>query len=207
MALLPYCVLLKSALRSVPENGVRGSGVQSLQYGGLSVLYSTLEKNDISAGSFRESALEFHNAVHAVFADAAVIPFRFPTWLSAAELSQHLETEALRYETFLTQHADDVQMELRFKVEDDGVPKEPTQTGTEHLRLRAAQLHKMDQAAAEYKQLLFDEVSEWRERDIPDGKRLFALVPRTRVPAFREKLSGRRVRCTGPWPATEFFAK
>lgn len=207
MTLLPYCVLLTNSLGKLPDKGVRGIGLNLMEGGQLSALFSEMERSEVDPDSFHQSALEFHNVVHALFAYAAVIPFRFPTWLSASELSQHLEKEGSRYQTFLTRHANDVQMELRLKLEIQSATKQSSRTGTEHLRVRAAQLHKIEETAGEYKQLLLNEVSEWHERDIPDGKRLFALVARDRVSAFRERLSGRSIRWSGPWPATEFLAE
>jgi hypothetical protein len=203
MPLLPYCVLLTKSSSALPEKGVGGTLVQSKICGRLTTLYSEMETSQITSVGFQRAALEFHHVVHGAFANAAVIPFRFPTWLTTAELSSHLEKESERYQSFLIRHASDVQMELRL-AHATGATQQAS-TGTEHLHARAARLHEVEDAARELKQLLGDQVQEWRERDIPEGKRLYALVERTRVTSFREKLSGRTVRWSGPWPATEFL--
>jgi hypothetical protein len=158
--------------------------------------------NEISSDCFQQSALQFHHVVQAVFADAAVIPFRFPTWLSEEGMTTHLERESDGYESFLTRHAKHVQMEFRVASHSE---QGPASSGTEHLRMRAEQLRGVEKAAQEMRSLLAADVVDWRERDIPGGKRLFALVDRSRVARFRERLSECGVLVTGPWPATEFF--
>ena len=205
MLLLPYCVVLTKCLGKSPVKGIHGAEVRTAVVGELTVLYSEIEKERILPEQFQDAALEFHRVVHAAFANAAVVPFRFPTWISTEELADHLKLEAERYRLFLTHHADHVQMELRLRLT-AGETQRPS-TGTEHLRARAAQLRQAENAAREIKQLLADYVIEWRERDIPEGKRLFALVKRGDVASFRERLSGRGLSWSGPWPAMEFLGK
>ena len=203
MPRLPYCVVLTKALVNPPAIGVQGANVQSTDIDELTVLYSELGMSQITPQNFQQSAFEFHRVVHAVFAQAALVPFRFPTWLSADELANHLQKESTTYRSFLTKHADHVQMELRL-AQASAAPH-PDATGTQHLRARAAQFHEIDNAAQELKQFLAGEALDWRERDIPDGKRLYALVERRAITAFRERLSARGLQVSGPWPATEFL--
>jgi hypothetical protein len=203
MPLLPYCVLLTKSSYKLPEEGVDGTPVQTKSCGDLTALYSEMETSQLTPAIFQQAALDFHRVVHTAFADVAVIPFRFPTWLTAEELATHLEKESERYQAFLTFHAGHVQMELRLA--HAPAAAQAASSGTAHLRARAARLHEVEDAAREMKQLLGDEVQEWRERDTPEGKRLYALVERTRVTSFGEKLTGRTPRWSGPWPATEFL--
>lgn len=203
MPRLPYCVVLTKAVVSLPATGVQGANVQPADIDELTVLYSELGIGQITPQNFQQSALEFHRVVHAAFSPAAVIPFRFPTWLSADELANHVQKELTTYRSFLTKHADHVQMELR--IAQASAASQPHATGTQHLRARAAQLHETDKAAQELKQLLAGEALDWRERDIPEGKRLYALVDRRAIADFRERLSGHDLRLSGPWPATEFL--
>jgi len=204
MPLLVYCVLLQDVTTELPNHGVRNAEVHAVRTGRLIALYSEMEQSSIAADSFKDSALEFHHVVHSVFARSAVIPFRFPTWLSKAELIAHLEDKSVRYESFLRDHAAHVQMELRVEQTHAGVSH--AASGTEHLRARAAQLGELEKKTSELKRVLAPQVLEWRERDTAEGKRLFALVERDRVPDFRQKLGGIKVQVSGPWPATEFFA-
>jgi hypothetical protein len=206
MAVLPYCILLPESRTGIPEKGIRDSEIQQLTNGSLLVLYSQIDTNEISAQNFREAALEFHNVVDAVFKHAAVVPFRFPTWLSEPELAAHLREESARYQDFLTHHAGHVQMEIRLALPTDKT-SQCASTGTEHLRQRASQIRELHNAKDKLKHLLSAEVIEWRDRELPNGLRVYALVERNAVPAFREKLTRheRTTSHTGPWPAMEFF--
>jgi hypothetical protein len=210
MPILPYCVVLANLNYKLPLTGIRESVVEQLQQGPLTVLYSDIEK-PIPPTSFQQMALEFHRLVHSVFENGAVVPFRFPTWLTQIELATHLQEESQRYEAFLTEHRDHVQMELRItRPPDESSPLE-TSSGTEHLRMRAAHFRRLNSAVENLKQLLSADVVEWRERDTPEGMRLYALVGRHSVVNFRERLSrlehGIRLRWSGPWPTTEFLEK
>lgn len=185
--------------------GIFDAEVQALEESGLTAAYSRIEKSDISAANFQQAALQFHDVLHAIFAEAATIPFRFPTWLSPAELRQHLGSKSTGYKAFLTEHANHVQMEARIR-HALGEPLSPSSSGTEHLRARAAQIRALRDVVDQAKQAVFGEVLEWRERETPDGVRLFALVDRGNVAGFREKLSRRgNLRVSGPWPTTEFL--
>jgi hypothetical protein len=99
-----------------------------------------------------------------------------------------------------------VQMEIRIALP-TGEASHSASTGAEHLRQRASQLRELHAAKERLKQLLAAEVIEWRERELPNGLRVYALVERTRVPGFRERLSGQdsRLSHSGPWPAMEFL--
>lgn len=197
--------MLTESFGKVPVTGVRGAEVLATSVGELTALYSKIEKEQIVPEQFQDAALEFHRVVQAAFASAAVVPFRFPTWISPEELADHLKDQAERYRSFLTQHADHVQMELRLTLAPGDVHR--ASSGTEHLRARAAQLHQVENAAEEAKRILAGDVIEWRERDIAEGKRLFALVKRGDVESFRERLSRRGLSWSGPWPAMEFLGK
>jgi len=203
MSLLPYCVLLANVARDIPSAGVLEASIETFHQGELAVPFSQIEKNRIMAANIQENALAFHRVVHTLFSNAALVPFRFPTWLSAAELEDHLRKDSWRYQAFLTRYANHVQMELRVTAP---LAAASAATGTEHLRTRADHLHRIERRALELKDRLADDVLAWRERDIPEGKRIYALVERDRLASFRERLSGQSLSYSGPWPATEFFA-
>ena len=203
MALLAYCIVLDDGERKFPSEGLLDSRIEPIAELGLIALCSEMEPSAISAGNFQQAALEFHRVVQAVFADKAVIPFRFPTWLSREEMKVHLRQESLRYKDFLVQHADHVQMEVRIQAE--AAAPISAASGTEHLRGRAAQMRKVNDEAQGIKNLLADIALDWHARETHDGMRLYALVSKASVEAFREKLKSVPARISGPWPATEFF--
>ncbi|PYY16457.1 MAG: hypothetical protein DMG60_14925 [Acidobacteria bacterium] len=208
MPVIPYCILLDDCSPNVPVTGVGDSHIQRLSEGGLLALYSELEKRNISPNTLQSAALQFHRVVQTVFEHVAVVPFRFPTWLTPPELIQHLQQESPRYKAFLTSHANYVQMEARLASVASGLPTNAT-TGTAHLRARAAESHRLRNIADTLKNLLASEVIEWRERGTQEGLRVYALVDRRSITGFRERLSKREhdinVRWSGPWPATEFL--
>ncbi|PYY00298.1 MAG: hypothetical protein DMG64_11945 [Acidobacteria bacterium] len=207
MPVLPYCIVLRDSGISTPKTGVLNSGIHQMSEGNLRGLYSELLRSEISPRIFQQAALEFHKVVHAVFDETAVVPFRFPTWLTPAELSRHLQQESQRYTTFLNNHAKHTQMEVRLT----SSTTSPTNaiSGTAHLRARAAESWQLRNTAEELKNLLSSEVIEWRERDTSQGMRLYALIDRANVTSFRERLGKREhdtsLRWSGPWPATEFL--
>lgn len=203
MPLLAYCIVLDGERATFPEQGALGAKVDIVGESSLIALCSEMQRSLISANNFQQTALEFHRVLHEVFAQRAVVPFRFPTWLNREEMKSHLGRESLRYKDFLLQHADHVQMEVRVARQEPAI--EETATGAEHLRARAAQLRKVNEQASEIKNLVAENALEWRQRETPDGVRLYALVSRTSIESFREKLKRASVPATGPWPATEFF--
>ena len=209
MPVLPYCILLRNSAISIPETGVMNSQVHQLRTGDLLALYSEIEKSNIPAKAFQPAALEFHQVVHAVFENAAVVPFRFPTWLTMQELTRHLQQESQRYTSFLTNHANHVQMEVR--VTSRPISSPIGTSGTGHLRARAAESQRVRNIEDALKNLLSAQVIEWRERHTPAGLRLYALVARTNIAGFRERLSENEhqgnLRSSGPWPATEFLER
>lgn len=209
MAILPYCAFLQKQNVEIPISGVNQSEIRRLQEGELLVAYSEIEKERISASNFKNAALEFHKVVHAFFSQMAVVPFRFPTRLSLPELGEHLRQKSNNYVRFLREHADDVQIELRILLPAENVAN--AATGTEHLRQRSASFRQVKETAERAREMLHEDVREWREREIPGGLRLYALVSREHVNGVREKLSRRKpeisLRWSGPWPATEFLQR
>jgi hypothetical protein len=203
MALLAYCVVLDDGATKLPSEGLLDSRVELIAESGLIALCSELERSVISASNFQQAAVDFHHVVQAVFAAKAVIPFRFPTWLSAQEMRTHLRQESLRYKDFLIKHADQVQMEVRIHAKAAALTS--AASGTEHLRLRAAQMRKINDESERIKNLVADMAIDWYVRETPDGTRLYALLSKRLIEAFREKLKSVPARITGPWPATEFF--
>jgi superfamily I DNA/RNA helicase len=206
MPVLPYCILLRDSAELIPDTGILNSQLHRVIERDLLALYSELAR-DISAAKFQPAAIEFHRVVHAVFNKAAVVPFRFPTWLTLPDLSKHLERESQRYTTFLTNHANDVQMEIRLTELVHSVTH--AATGTAHLRARAAESRQLRDAAENLKKLLSPNVKHWRDRDTAQGLRLYALLDRANVPAFGDRLRKHvqdiTAHWSGPWPATEFL--
>lgn len=201
--LLAYCIVLEEGPTVYPSEGVLDSKIVPVAESGLIALCAELERSSISATNFQRSALEFHRVVQAMLVEKAVVPFRFPTWLSADEMRAHLRQASAQYRDFLLRHADHLQMEVR--VSKRAVNSPAVTSGAEHLRAKAAQLRAVMDQADEIKNLVSEEVIEWRQRETVDGVCLYALIARKSVEQFRETLNRSAVRASGPWPATEFL--
>jgi hypothetical protein len=206
--LLPYCVFLTD-LADVPQTGVEDRLVDQLDLAGLSVIYSDLGTNEVAGDKFEAAALKFHDMVHAVFEQRAVIPFRFPTLLAQEELRDHLQKESEHYLEFLRTHADDVQMEVRLWRVEAGRPKPAG--GTEYMMRLSEHLMLLQSAACEVQRITAHLVREWKNDEGHDTVRLFALISRKHTDDFRARIAETiqradiHMRVTGPWPATEFF--
>jgi len=171
--LLPYCVFLTD-LAEVPPTGVEDRLVHQLDLAGLSVIYSDLGTNEIAGDKFKAAALRFHQVVHAVFEQRAVIPFRFPTLLSQEELRDHLHKESEHYLKFLRTHADDVQTEVRLWRVEAGRPKPAG--GTEYMMRLSEHLMLLQSAASEVQRISAHLVREWKNDESHDTLRMIALV-------------------------------
>ena len=227
MPLLPYCVFLSDS-NELPRTGVQDRDLVRLDVDRLSVIYSDLGKEEIAGDRFKIAALKFHEVVHAVFEQRAVIPFRFPTFIIQEELRGHVHKELEPYANFLRVHADDVQMEVRiWRTEVPRTVMEEARSfvddvetaaqsnpagGTEYMK-RLLELQKpLRQAAREVQRISEHLVYEWKTEESRDWVRVFALIPRKHIDDFRGKVSQRvlepartHMRVTGPWPATQFF--
>src|SRR6185437_15967009 len=170
---LPYCVFVPGAF-AIPESGVHGSEVHRLDAEGLSIIFSSILPTDLRGDRLKSAALEFHQTVHSIFVHTAVVPFRFPTFLSDSELKQHLMDSAADYLDFLENHANHVQMEIRV------VPAEHPATeagsGTEYMNKKAAERRRLLNAADKTVQI--EHARTWSRREVRDAIHLFALVDR-----------------------------
>jgi hypothetical protein len=206
--LLPYCVFLAN-LAKVPRTGVEDRRVHQLDLAGLSVIHSDLGTNEIAGDKFKAAALRFHEVVHAVFEQRAVIPFRFPTLLTPEELRDHLHKESEDYLKFLRAHPDDVQIEVRLWRVEAERPKPAG--GTEYMMRLSEHLMLLQSAARKVQRASAHLVREWKNDEDHETFRLFALISRKHTDDFRERLAATvqradvHMRVTGPWPATEFF--
>jgi len=188
-----------------PETAIRNAPLLEVEEEGLRAFYSEYVP---SANSAREDALAFFNVNRAIFRDAAIIPFRFPTVLqSEDELVEHLIEHATQYATALQKLADYVQMEVRLVL---GEAKSSAESGTAYMKEKQQRAKALAAADSAVRKAAGPEVTEWKFRETRDGIRCFALVERNHAAAFVQrvgKLTTKddvKIAVTGPWPATEF---
>jgi hypothetical protein len=157
----------------------------------------------------KASALQFHHVVSAIFAHAAVVPFRFPTLVADEnELTSHLRAHAAEYRDALVRLRGMVQMEMRIS---HAASSASGESGTQYLRHRQERHAHLREAACNVRNATQLLVNDWRERETNKGWRCYALVARGQAGKFQEMVrsleapSGLQLKVTGPWPATEFI--
>src|ERR1700756_516735 len=98
MPILAYCMLDPAVQIALPPLGVRDSAVESLVESGIRCIVSRLDSPTAAAPRFqKEDALRLHHVVSAVFQQAAVIPFRFPTLLPESDLRAFMKENSAAY--------------------------------------------------------------------------------------------------------------
>ncbi len=224
MPLLVYCITETAAVASIPHTGVNDCPVKSIEQDGLQCFASqSASAVQPSNGSIREAALVFHRVLDEIFQRAAIIPFRFPTILSAeSEVIAHLKEHSEEYRAALTRLRDMVQMEIRlqFRVSQSQqrIARSPTRqgieakpSGTEYLRRIRARHEKLEAVAKQFRQASDRMAKGWRQSDSSEGIRCFILLERGSVNEFQSEVQAVEVdsdieaRLSGPWPASHFL--
>ncbi len=208
---LAYCAFLDRSGISLPQSGVEKAPIQLLESGSLRVLWSEIPW-PFQPEHLQQNAVEFHEVVHHVFRQAAVIPFRLLSTFEDCELLEKFVTEHRQsFSSDLQRLEPFVQMESVVYViaERPG----PAASGTEYLQARAQQARAVRAHAERLSEALSPVSSEVRLRENKNGTRLFALVERGGEQAFREAVQAVEIpkglsrRISGPWPAAEFMSE
>lgn len=210
MSILVYCIADQAASPDVGR-GVAGLPVLHCEETGLVALFSRNTSAESWTGaSLKESAREFHNVLHRTFASHAIIPFRFPTLMrDEDELASHVRDNAAEYLSQLKAFENSVQMDISIALLEPQSAA-PQTSGAEYLRTRQKRSDDLLAVAKQIHELAGETAEQWRDRPASNIRKLFALVHRDSVEAFRERLKrlspqNLNVRVSGPWPVTEFL--
>jgi hypothetical protein len=215
MPILAYCMLDPAVKIAVPPLGVRDSAIESLVESAIRCIVSNLDSPDLgslsnSAPHFqKDDALRLHQVVSAIFQQAAVIPFRFPTLLPESELRAFVKENSAAYLGALSRLREMVQMELR--ITSTQSPTTTSVSGTEYLRTLQTTTRARDDTAAAAREAAGPLAQDWRNRPVAQGLRCYALVRRDDIGSIRERMQAFpisdmvTVTVSGPWPATEFL--
>ncbi len=209
MPLLLYCIVAAEFPVSAPARGVQGAAVEDFTEGELRCFGSTIDTLASDSTALRRAALDFHEVVSAIFQQAAVIPFRFPTLVAdIAELSSYLKDNAGKYSEALHRLRGLAQMEVTISA----IMSEPSRaSGTQFLRDRQERQAALRRAAAAVRLHTKQLLTDWRDRETNHGWRCYALLSNPEAARFAEVVrsvetpAGLQLRVTGPWPATEFI--
>jgi len=206
---LAYCIAEQQKQIDIPRTGVEGAAVRGIDMGMLRCFVSEFAVQ-MPREPVPEMVKAFTEVLQRIFAQTAIIPFRFPTVVeSEAVLKRFVESRSAEYGSALHRLRDKVQMDVRITAKPDG-PDGSTQSGRNYLQRKRARHQEAQSVQEEFRRISHSVAGEWNQRDTASGVRGFALVDRTSLPIFLEKIArvrtpaGISTRVTGPWPPSEF---
>jgi hypothetical protein len=208
---LAYCVAEQQTQFSSLGAGVEGAPVRWIDMGELRCFVSDFAAQ-MPYAPVPEMVKAFNQVLQRIFAQAVIIPFRFPTIVESEDtLRQFVESRAAEYSGALKRLRNKVQMDVRiiFKAHEN-VNSSSSKSGREYLEGRRERYQQAQSVMDEFRHVSNSLAEEWIQRDTPSGIRSFALVDRSSLAVFVERI-GRVVtpadisaRITGPWPPSEF---
>lgn len=209
---LAYCGFCHRPEISFPTTGVRSATVQAMAEGELRLLWSEVEW-PFGPERIQKSAVEFHEVVHHVFRQAAVVPFRLLSIFDdKSTLARFAAEHAGAFVDDLERLRDCVQMECVIYPAPGRGPRDDG-SGTAYLQGKAALLRTQDEQVNALRSSLGGLAREVRVREGKNGVRIFVLAERGREAEFRlavERVPGSELlsrRTSGPWPTAEFLSE
>jgi hypothetical protein len=209
---LVYCGFRHAPELALPAVGVTAAPVQVTAMGDLRLLWSEVDW-PFDPERMQKSAVEFHEVVHQVFRQTAVIPFRL---LSVFEDQQAFTAFAVENREHFLQDLDRlkafVQMECVIYPKPSETPVDRS-SGKAYLEQKAVALRSSQGVVQATQDALADLSREIRIREGKNGTRIFVLVERGRENDFRQAVAAVPIpshlsrRVSGPWPAAEFLSE
>ena len=208
--ILVYCGFRQLPELTLPAVGVNAAPVQVASFDNLNLLWSEVEW-PFDPERMQKSAVEFHEVVHQVFRETAVIPFRL---LSVFDDQQAFTAFAAenrqRFLQDLSRLKDFVQMECVIYPRPSQIDRS---SGKAYLEQKAVALRSSEGLAQATQDALAHLSREVRVREGKNGTRIFVLVERGRENDFRQAVTAVPIpshlsrRMSGPWPAAEFLSE
>jgi len=208
--ILVYCGFCHAPELALPAVGVNAAPVQVASFDNLNLLWSEVEW-PFDPERMQKSAVEFHEVVHQVFRQTAVIPFRL---LSVFDDQQAFTAFAAenrqRFLQDLSRLRDFVQMECVIYPRPSQIDRS---SGKAYLEQKAVALRSSEGFAQAMQDSLAPLSREVRVREGKNGTRIFVLVERGRENDFRQAVTAVPIpshlsrRMSGPWPAAEFLSE
>jgi hypothetical protein len=196
----------------MPLLGVNAAPVQATSSGQLGLLWSEVEW-PFDPERMQKSAVEFHEVVHQVFRQAAVVPFRLlSVFDDLPALTAFIQENQARFLEDLERLNAVVQMEcVVYPLPTRVQPAK--RSGREYLEQKAVALRSAEGYSQAMRAALTHLSREVRVREAKNGTRIFVLVERGRESDFRQAVSAVALpehlsrRISGPWPAAEFLSE
>ncbi len=212
---LAYCVAERQSQINTPGSGVEGAPVHWIDVGALRCLVSDFGSH-LPDEPVPEIVKAFNQVLQRIFAQTAIIPFRFPTIVETEDvLRQFVESRSAEYSSALHRLRNKVQMDVRITVNpEEGAAnsssQSQSQSGKNYLEDRRARYQQAQSMLEEFRRVSDPLAEKWAQGDTASGVRGFALVDRSSLPVFLERVgrvltpAGVSARITGPWPPSEF---
>jgi gas vesicle protein GvpL/GvpF len=208
---LAYCVAEQQTQFSSLGTGVEGAPVRWIDAGRLRCFVSDFAAQ-MPYAPVPEMVKAFNQVLQRIFAQAVIIPFRFPTIVESEDtLRQFVESRAAEYSGALKRLRNKVQMDVRiiFKTREN-VNTSSSKSGRGYLEGRRDRYQQAQSVMDQFRHVSNSLAEEWIQRDTPSGIRSFALVDRSSLAVFLERIGSVitpadiSARITGPWPPSEF---
>jgi Gas vesicle synthesis protein GvpL/GvpF len=210
---LAYCVAEQQSEIDIPHSGVEEAPVRGIDVHVLRCFVSDFGSS-MPDEPVPEMVKAFNRVLQRIFAQTAIIPFRFPTLVESEDLlRQFVESRSLEYGSALQRLRNKVQMDVRITVTPGGGAagsSRQSQSGKDYLEDKRARYQQAQFILEEFRRVSDSLAEKWVQGDTSSGIRGFALVDRSSVPVFLEKIgrvltpAGVSARITGPWPPSEF---
>ncbi len=210
ITLLAYCIAEQQSQFDVSLRGVEGEPVRWIDVAALRCFFSNFG-SPMADQPAPEILTAFNRVLHAIFSQTTIIPFRFPTVVENEDvLRQFLESRSPEYRTALHRLHNKVQMDVRLILDPVPASEPQPRSGKGYLEHRRARHQEVQLVLDKFRCAANSLAQSWVQRDTPSGARGFALVDRSALPLFLEKIgrvltpAGISARVTGPWPPSEF---
>jgi hypothetical protein len=208
--ILVYCGFRHVPELALPAVGVNAAPVQVASFDNLNLLWSEVEW-PFDPERMQKSAVEFHEVVHQVFRQTAVIPFRLLSIFDDQQAFTAFAAEnRQRFLQDLSRLKDFVQMECVIYPRPSEIDRS---SGKAYLQQKAVALRSSEGLAQAMQNALAHLSTEVRVREGKNGTRIFVLVERGRENDFRQAVTAVPIpshlsrRMSGPWPAAEFLSE
>lgn len=210
--ILVYCGFRHAPELALPAVGVNAAQVEVMDMDNLSLLWSQVDW-PFDPERMQKSAVDFHEVVHRMFRQTAVIPFRLLSVFQDHQAFTAFTTENReRFLKDLERLKGVVQMECVIYPAPAQQPVNRS-SGKAYLEQKAVALRSSEGFAQAVQDALAYLGREVRVRQGKNGTRIFVLVERGRENDFRQTVAAVPIpshlsrRTSGPWPAAEFLSE
>jgi Gas vesicle synthesis protein GvpL/GvpF len=207
---LAYCIAEHQKQIDIPDSGVEGAAIRSIKVDALRCFVSDFD-GPMPRERVPEMVKAFNDVLQRIFAQTAIIPFRFPTIVEdESALRTFVERRSAEYRSALHRLKDKVQMDVRIMAKPKRAETSP-RSGKVYLQQKSALQREAQSILQEFRGVSASVAEEWGQGAAAGGIRAFALVERSSLPIFLKKIAkvaipeGISARVTGPWPPSEFI--